>query len=47
MMLGILVALGLSLVDCLWNLSVRHFGQFIMRIGVALLVGGVGGLEIR
>src|SRR5438105_830065 len=44
MMLGILVALGLSLVDCLWNLSLRQIGQILMRVGVALLVGGVGGL---
>jgi len=44
MMLGILLALGLSLVDFLWNMSLRHFGQFLMRIGVALLVGGIGGL---
>src|SRR5207302_10392350 len=44
MMLGVLVALGLSLVDCLWNLSLRQVGQIMMRVGVALLVGGVGGL---
>jgi hypothetical protein len=44
MMLGILVALGLSVVDCLWNVPLRHLGQIVMRVGVALLVGGVGGL---
>ncbi len=44
MMLGVLVALGLSLVDCLWNMSVKQVGQVTMRVGVALLVGGVGGL---
>ena len=44
MMLGILLAFGLGLVDFLWNLSLRHFGQFVLRIGVALLVGGIGGL---
>lgn len=44
MMLGVLVALGLSLVDSLWNLSLRKFGQITLRVGVALLVGAVGGL---
>src|SRR5687768_10452760 len=44
MMLGIMVALGLSLVDCLWNLSARQIGRIAMRVGVALLVGGLGGL---
>jgi hypothetical protein len=44
MMLGILVALGLSLVDSLWNLSLRRIGEVAMRVGVALLIGGVGGL---
>ncbi|MCI0641471.1 MAG: FHA domain-containing protein [Gemmataceae bacterium] len=44
MMLGIAVALGLSLVDCLWNLSLRQIGVIFMRVGVAILVGGVGGL---
>jgi hypothetical protein len=44
MMLGVLVAIGLSLVDCLWNMSMRQVGQVSMRVGVALLVGAVGGL---
>ena len=43
MMLGILVALGLSLVDCLWNMSLRRLGLVAMRVGVAILVGGIGG----
>jgi hypothetical protein len=44
MYLGFLVALGLGMVDALWNLSLRQFGQVIMRVGVAVLVGAVGGL---
>jgi hypothetical protein len=44
MMLGVLVALGLSMVDCLWNISLSQFGQFMMRVGVAVLIGGIGGL---
>jgi hypothetical protein len=43
-MLGVLVALGLGLVDCLWNLSLRQVGQIFMRIVVGVLVGGIGGL---
>jgi hypothetical protein len=44
MWLGLLVALGLGLVDALWNLSLRRFGLILMRVGVALLIGAVGGL---
>ncbi len=44
MMLGILVALGLSVVDSLWNTSWRNAGTILLRVAVALLVGGVGGL---
>ena len=44
MMLGVLVALGLTLVDCLWNMSLRQMGQIMLRVGVAILVGGIGGL---
>ncbi len=44
MCLGILIALGLSLVDCLWNLSMRQIGQVILRVSVAVVVGCVGGL---
>src|SRR5262245_50057351 len=44
MFLGLLVALGLSLVDALWNLSLRQAGQVLLRVGVAVLVGCVGGL---
>src|SRR5438093_8214207 len=42
--LGLMVALGLSLVDALWNLSWRRRGQIAARVGVATLVGAVGGL---
>ena len=44
MMLGILVALALSLVDSIWNISLRRLGVIGMRVAIALLVGGVGGL---
>ncbi len=44
MWLGIMIALGLSLVDTLWSLSLRQFGQIVQRVGVAILVGCVGGL---
>ena len=33
MFLGMFVALGLSVVDSLWNLSLRQFGQIVMRVG--------------
>jgi hypothetical protein len=42
--LGMTVALGLGMVDAAWNLSVRRMGQVLLRVGVALLVGAVGGL---
>jgi hypothetical protein len=44
MFVGMMVALGLSLVDALWNVSIRQFGQIILRVGVAVVVGCVGGL---
>jgi len=44
MFLGMLVALGLSLVDALWNVSFKQAGQVLQRVGVAVLVGCVGGL---
>jgi hypothetical protein len=44
MCLGMLVALGLSLVDALWNLSLKQIGQILLRVIVAVLVGCVGGL---
>jgi hypothetical protein len=44
MFLGMLVALGLSLVDALWNFSFRQLGPISLRVSVAVLVGAVGGL---
>jgi hypothetical protein len=44
MFLGMAVALGLSLVDAVWNLSLRKMGQVSARVGTAVLVGCVGGL---
>jgi hypothetical protein len=44
MLLGMLVALTLSLVDALWNLSLRQVGPVLQRVVAAVLVGGVGGL---
>jgi hypothetical protein len=44
MFLGMLVALGLSLVDALWNVSFKQVGAVLQRVGVAVLVGCVGGL---
>ncbi len=44
MFLGMMVALGLGLVDALWNLSLRRFGLILLRAGSAVLVGAVGGL---
>jgi hypothetical protein len=43
MLLGMLVALALSLVDALWNLSLRRLVPVLQRVLAALLVGGVGG----
>jgi hypothetical protein len=42
--LGLMVALGLSLVDALWNLGTRQMGKVMVRVLVALVVGAVGGL---
>jgi hypothetical protein len=44
MCLGMLVALGLCLVDSLWSLSLRQGGQILLRVLVAVVVGCVGGL---
>ena len=44
MCLGMLVALGLSIVDSIWNLSLRQFGQIFLRVTIAVVVGCVGGL---
>jgi FHA domain-containing protein len=42
--LGLWIALGLSLVDALWNLSLRRFGEVFLRVGAAVVVGSIGGL---
>lgn len=44
LMLGVFIALLLSMVDALWNLSLKQFGQVLMRVGVSVLIGGLGGL---
>ena len=42
--LGLAVALGLGLVDALWNLSMGQFGKVLARVGTAIFVGFLGGL---
>jgi hypothetical protein len=44
MFVGLCIALGLSLVDALWNLSLKQVGQVFLRVFVAVVVGCVGGL---
>jgi hypothetical protein len=44
MWVGIAIALGLSLVDALWNLSTKQPLQILLRVGVAVLVGWLGGM---
>jgi Inner membrane component of T3SS, cytoplasmic domain len=44
MCLGLLIALGLGLVDALWVFSLRQFGRVLPRVLVGVLVGSVGGL---
>jgi hypothetical protein len=44
MFLGLMIALGLSLVDALWNLSLRRITLVLLRVGVSVLVGAVAGL---
>lgn len=41
--LGLMVAFGLGLVDSLWNIGLRQVGTLMMRLGVAIGVGSVGG----
>ncbi len=43
MLLGAIVAPALSLVDSLWNLSLRQVGPVAMRLAAAALVGAAGG----
>jgi hypothetical protein len=42
--LGIGIALALSLVDALWNLSLARVGGILLRVLTAVLIGGLGGL---
>ncbi len=42
--LGLAIALGLGLVDAIWNLSLRRFGAVLVRVGIGFLVGAVGGM---
>jgi hypothetical protein len=44
MLLGLLVALGVGLVDALWNLSLMRPVQVLLRVMVSVLVGCFGGL---
>jgi MFS family permease len=42
--LGLWIALGLSIVDAVWNLSLRRFGEILLRVAAAVIVGSLGGL---
>jgi hypothetical protein len=42
--LGACVAFGLGLLDALWNVGWRNILQVLGRLGVAILIGGLGGL---
>jgi hypothetical protein len=42
--LGLAIALGLSVLDARWNLSLRRIGLVALRVGTAVLVGALGGL---
>lgn len=42
--LGVLVALGLGLVDAVWNVPLRQVGQVGLRVSMAVALGGLGGL---
>ncbi len=44
MFLGMMIAIGLGLVDALWVLPWRRAGQISLRVLVAVIIGGVGGL---
>jgi hypothetical protein len=44
MWLGMMVALGLGLVDALWDLSFKRVLTILMRVGVGVLVGCMAGL---
>ena len=40
---GLMVALGLSLVDATWVFGMRRVGPILLRVGMALAVGALGG----
>src|SRR4051794_4001891 len=42
--LGMMVALGLSLVDALWNTTARNATLILGRVFIAVVVGCLGGL---
>ena len=44
LLLGMLLALGLSLVDASWSCSLKQFDRWGLRVLVAVLVGCLGGL---
>ena len=44
MALGLMVALGLSLLDAAWVFGIRRYVPIVLRVGVAILVGALGGL---
>ncbi len=44
MFLGFFVALGLGLVDALWNLSMTQYIPILLRVGTAVIIGAIGGL---
>lgn len=44
MFLGLMIAMGLGLVDAIWVLSWQRMGQVLTRVLVAVVIGAVGGL---
>jgi hypothetical protein len=42
--LGVFVTLALSTVDAFWNLPLRQFGEGLLRVLVAVMVGSAGGM---
>lgn len=42
--LGVMISLGLGIVDGLWNVGWRRPGMFLGRVATAVVVGGLGGL---
>src|SRR5262245_50723159 len=44
MFLGVAIAVGLGLIDALWVLPWQRVGEILLRVVVAVIIGGVGGL---